>query len=78
MLLAMIAQAMRAILLARATATSLKGFFDSRPRAQFARACPGLACLHPVERGVRPDHQQLAQVPVAHFGDSAQPRFTTG
>lgn len=37
MLLAMIAHAMRAILLASATATSLNGFFASKPRAQFAK-----------------------------------------
>ena len=42
MFLAMITQAMRAILLASATATSLKGFFASKLRAQFA-SCVSMA-----------------------------------
>lgn len=32
----------------------------------------------PVERGVRPDHEKLSQVPVAHFGERAQHWFTAG
>ena len=37
MFLAITAQAIRAILLARATATTLNGFFARRPQAQSAR-----------------------------------------
>ncbi len=34
--------------------------------------------LHPVEGCVRPNHEEFAQVPVAHFGNGAQPWFATG
>lgn len=34
--------------------------------------------LNPVEGCVRPDHEEFAQVPVAHFGNGTQPWFATG
>jgi hypothetical protein len=72
----MIAKAMRAILLARAMATSLKGFgLDELLRKGSQRVFVRLAMI---EDRMRANDKQFSQISVAHLRDTAQPLLAAG
>ena len=74
----MIAQAVRAIVWARATAASVNGLVASTTLAPSAHGGLHLTRRHPVEGGMGTKHQQDAQMPVAQLRDSSQPGLAAG